>query len=237
MSNPCPYLSYLGDQGSGPVRDPVRLNKAQLGGCLLPPRPLSRVHAPFWANLVGEGAGQAWESCSHLHPCPVFSITDLREVHAGRNQGYLWEGFSRQLGVPPRPKWQPGDMHCYCWGLGTPGCLQGPLGSVVVQSLSCGQLFATPWTAARQASLSFTISWSLLKLMSTESVMPSNHLILCYPLLLLPSVFPSIRVFSNELAFHFRLPKYWSFSISPSNEYSGLISFRIDWFDLGSGCL
>ena len=117
-----------------------------------------------------------------------------------------------------------------------PGCLQGPLGSVVVQSLSGVQLFATPWTAARQASLSFTISGSLLKLMSTESVMPSNHLILCYPLLLLPSVFPSIRVFSNELAFHFRLPKYWSFSfsISPSNEYSGLISFMIDWFDLGS---
>ena len=90
------------------------------------------------------------------------------------------------------------------------------------------------WSAARQASLSPTISWSLLKLMSIESVMPSNHLILCCPLLLLPSIFPSIRVFSNELALPIRWPKYWSFSfsISPSNENSGLISFRIDWFDL-----
>ena len=90
----------------------------------------------------------------------------------------------------------------------------------------------TPWTAARQASLSFIISRSLLKLMSIESMMPSNHLILCRPLLLLPSIFPSIRVFSNELALYIRWPKYWSFSISPSNEYSGLMSFRIDWFDL-----
>ena len=92
----------------------------------------------------------------------------------------------------------------------------------------------TPWTAARQASLSFTISWSLIKLMSVESVMLSNHLVLCHPLLLLPSVFPSIRVFSNESALCIRWPKYWSFSfsINPSNEYSGLISFRIDWFDL-----
>ena len=91
-----------------------------------------------------------------------------------------------------------------------------------------------PWTAARQASLSITNSRSLLKLMSIESVMPSNHLILCCPLLLLPSVFPSIRVFSNGSVLHTRWPKYWSFSfsISPFNEYSGLISFRMDWFDL-----
>ena len=102
----------------------------------------------------------------------------------------------------------------------------------VVQSLSHIQLFATPWTEAHQPSLSFTISWSLLKLTSIHSMMPSNHLILCRPLLLLPSVFPSIRVFSNELALRIRWPKYWSFSISPSNEYSGLFSFRIDWFDL-----
>ena len=103
-----------------------------------------------------------------------------------------------------------------------------------VQLLSRLRLFATPWTAARQASLSITSSGSLLKLMSIESVMPSNHLILCRPLLLLPSIFPSIRVFSNESVLHIRWPKYWSFSfsISPSNEYSGLISFRIDWFDL-----
>ena len=103
---------------------------------------------------------------------------------------------------------------------------------VVVQSLSCVRLFATPWTAAHQASLFFTISWSLLKLTSVESGMPFNHLILCQPLLLLPSIFPSIRVFSNKLALHIKWPKYWSFSISPSNEYSELISFRIDWFDL-----
>ena len=89
----------------------------------------------------------------------------------------------------------------------------------------------TPWTAACQASLSFTISQSLFKLMSIESVMPFNHLIFCCPLLL-PSVFPSIRVFSSEPALHIRWPKYWSFSISPSNEFSGLISFRIDWFEL-----
>ena len=103
-----------------------------------------------------------------------------------------------------------------------------------VQSLSQIQLFVTPWTAAHQASLSITNSQSLLKLMSIESVMPSNHLILCHPLLLLPSIFPSIRVLSNESVFHIRWPKYWSFSfsISPSNEYSGLISFMIDWFDL-----
>ena len=106
---------------------------------------------------------------------------------------------------------------------------------IVLQSLSCVRLFVTPWTAAYQrnkASLFFTISQSLLRLMSIESVMPSNHLILCSPLLLLPSIFPSTRVFSDEFALHIRWPKYWSFSISPSNEYSGLISFRIDWFDL-----
>ena len=103
-----------------------------------------------------------------------------------------------------------------------------------VQLLCRVQLFATPWTAARQASLSITNSWSLLKLMSIESVMPTNHLILCHPLLPLPSIFPSIRVFSSESVLHMRWPKFWSFSfsISPSNEYSGLISFRIAWLDL-----
>ena len=102
-----------------------------------------------------------------------------------------------------------------------------------VQSLSHAQLLATPWTAACQASLSINNSWSLLKLMSIESVMPSNHLILRRPLLL-PSIFPSIRVFSSESTLQIRRPKYWtfSFSISPSNEYSGLISFRMDWLDL-----
>ena len=103
-----------------------------------------------------------------------------------------------------------------------------------VQSLRPVRLFATLWTAACQSSLPFTISWSLLKFISTESVMPSNHLFLYHPLLLLPSIFPSIGVFSNELALHIRCPNYWSFSfsISPSSEYSRLISFRIDWFDL-----
>jgi len=104
----------------------------------------------------------------------------------------------------------------------------------LVQSLSHVQLSATSWTAAHQASLSITNSWSLLELLSIESVMPSNHLILSCPLLLLPSIFPSIRVFSNESVLRIRWPKHWSFSfsISPSNEYSGLISFRMGWLDL-----
>ena len=103
-----------------------------------------------------------------------------------------------------------------------------------VQSLSRVQLFATPWTAACQASLSITNSRNLLKLMSLTLVMSSNHLIDCHPLLLPPSIFPSIRIFSNESALHIRWPKYWSFSfnISPSNEYSGFISFTIDWLYL-----
>ena len=107
-------------------------------------------------------------------------------------------------------------------------------GTVTVQSLSRVQLFATPWAAACQASLYITNSQSLLKLMSIESVMPSNHLILCCPLLLPPSIFPSIRIFSNESVLCITWPKYWSFcfSVSPSNDYSGLISFRMDWLDL-----
>ena len=102
------------------------------------------------------------------------------------------------------------------------------------QSHSCVWFFATPWTATYQTSLSITNSWSLLKLLSIELVMPSNHLILCYSLLLPPSIFPSMRVFSKQSVLHIRWPKNWnfSFSINPSNEYSGLISFRIDWFDL-----
>ena len=124
------------------------------------------------------------------------------------------------------PGWQPQKPRCRV-------CAQAPFQEIVVgvQSLSHVQFFATLWTAGCQASLSFTTSWSLLKLKSIESVMPSNHLILCRPLLL-PSVFISIRVFSYELALHFRWPKYWRFNISPSNEYSGLISFSIDWFGL-----
>ena len=110
-------------------------------------------------------------------------------------------------------------------------CAKGEV--VVVHLLSHVQIFVTPWTAACQSSLSITNSWSLLKLMSLESLMPSNHLIICHPLLLLPSIFPSMRVFSNESALQIR-SKYWSFSfsISPSNEYSGLNSFRMDWLDV-----
>ena len=113
-------------------------------------------------------------------------------------------------------------------------CVQFIMQQFIVNWLSHVRLFATLWTAALQASLFFTNSWSLLRLMSVQSVMPSNHLILCCPLLLLPSIFPSIRVFSNESVLCIRWPKYrsFSFSISPSNEYSGLISFRMDWLDL-----
>ena len=124
--------------------------------------------------------------------------------------------------------------------VGLCSCLTTQPAIVVVQLLSHVRLFATPWTAARQASLSFTISQSLLKLMSIESVIPSNHLILCRPLLLLPSIFPSIKVFSRESALHIRWPKYWSFSfsISPSNKHSGPLSFRTDWLmlSLSSEC-
>ena len=127
---------------------------------------------------------------------------------------HVWlHKYSNQRGILNHPNWN--------------------IRSQPVQSLSHVQLFVIPWTATHWAFLSITNSWSLLKLMSIESVRPSNHFILCHPLLL-PSIFPSVRVFSNELVLSIRWPKYWnfSFSISPSNEYSGLISFRIDWFDL-----
>ena len=123
--------------------------------------------------------------------------------------------------------------HIYIFHLGTEIKYFHPTLSSV-QSFNHVQLFVTPWTAARKASLSITNSQSLLKLMSIQSVMPSNHLILCHPLLLPPSIFPSIRVFANESALCIRWPKYWSFSysISPSSEYLGLISFGMDWLDL-----
>jgi len=133
-------------------------------------------------------------------------------------------------------RWRPSPSvfisSSHCKGLWFPNLPSYKFSSV--QSLSRVQLFATPWTAARQASLSITNSQSLLKLTSIELVMPSSHLILCRPLLLLPPSPPSIRVFSSKSALPSRWPKYWnfSFSISPSNEYSGLISFRLDWFDL-----
>ena len=120
----------------------------------------------------------------------------------------------------------------FVWSLALPSSKTSQFSSV--QSLSRVQLFEIPWTAAPQASLSITNSWRLLKLMSIESVMPSNHLILCHFLLLLPSIFPSIRVFSNVSVLRIRWPKFWNFSlsISLSDEYSGLISFRMDWLDL-----
>ena len=123
---------------------------------------------------------------------------------------------------------------CFCQGHGQGGCRTLVVQFSSVQSLSCVLLFATPWTAVHQAYLSITNSQTLLKLMSIESVMPSNHLILCPPLLLLPSISPSIMFFSNESVLHIRCPKYrsFSFSISPSNVYSGLISFRMDWLAL-----
>ena len=134
--------------------------------------------------------------------------------------------------LSPARQW--GCLHFYT-SLGTYllwWLLQAQFSSV--HSLSHVQLFATPWTAAHQASLSITNSWSFLKLMSIKSVMPSNHLILCHPLLFLTSIFPSIRVYLNELVLPIRWPKYWSFgfSISTSNEYSGLVSFRMDWLGL-----
>ena len=129
------------------------------------------------------------------------------------------------------------EGHCLCSRnvpMPQPGTPPPPVTRSSVQLLNRVQPFVTPWTAARQASLSITNSRSLPKLMSIESVMPSNHLILCCPLLLLPSIFPNIRVFSNESVLHIRWPKYQSFSfnISPSKEHTGLISFRMDWLDL-----
>ena len=136
-----------------------------------------------------------------------------------------------------KPAWTSGSSQfTYCWSLALQStnffyksCCFAVV--VTVQSISQIWLFATPWTAAQQASLSFTISQSLLKFMFIELVVLSNHLILCHPLLLLPSIFPRIWVFSKKSPLHIRWPKYWSFSFSPSNEYSGLISFGIDWFD------
>ena len=138
---------------------------------------------------------------------------------------YVWE--PRRVTVPLAP-----GNACGYWL--PPWTLRGVYQFSSVQSLSRVRLFVTPWTAARQTSLFITNSWSLLKLMSVESVMPSNHLILCQSFLFAPSILPSIRVFSNESVLRIRWPKYWSFSfsISPSNEYSELISFRMDWLDL-----
>ena len=181
--------------------------------------------------------GQAWTSCHHgccsweSHSFPWFSLTGVefgaRMVNIDGKQIKLqiWDTVreNKNTLVPNITVKADAGIKGY-----DGGAKDG--GQSSVQSLSRVQLFVTPWTAARQASLSITNSWNLLKLMSIESVMPSNHLILCHPLLLLPSIFPTIRIFSNESVLRIRWQKYWSFSfsISPPSEYSGLISFRMD---------
>ena len=185
------------------------------------------------------GASQVVSVVKH----PPANAGDVRDVGSipvlerslGEGQEY-WRGSPcpslgdlPDLGIEPgSPAWQADSLLSEL--LGKPTYMEFNS----VQLLSYVRLIVTSWTAACQASLSITNSWSLLKLMSIESVMPSNHLTLCHPLLLLPSIFPSIRVFSSESVLHIRWPNYWSFSfsISPSNKYSGLISFRIDWLDL-----
>ena len=182
-----------------------------------------------------------WEDLSPLLP-KVFrwEFLNQKERERERENGYRSQAMCPFCHLTPSTTAQPGLLseglqgHCPPWLFPEPLFHRYCYYFSSIQSLSCVRLFATPWTIACQASLSITNFRSLPKLMSIESVMPSNHLILCHPLLLLPSIFPNIRVFSNESALHIRWPKYWSFrfSISPSNEYSGLISFRIDWFDL-----
>ena len=169
-----------------------------------------------WPTLEGCNHWWLWCSCILMQQ-EIFHFSDVRQ--------HPWplptKDASSTLYSVSQPKMSSDSANC-------------PLGSTVVafQLLSHVQLFATRWTAACQASLSFIISWNLPKLMSIESVMLPNHLILCCPLITLLSIFPRLRVFSNELALHLRWSKYWSFNISPSNEYSGLISFMFDWFDL-----
>ena len=184
------------------------------------------------------------KDCENMHCClvskPCLTLCNLVALQPtrllcpwnspGKSTGVGCHFLLQENFLTQRPNSCPciGRWILYCWAT-----RKVHMTISVVHLLSHVQLFATPWTAAQQTSLSFTISWSLLKLMPIESVMPSNRLILCQPLFLLPLIFPSIRVFSNESVLHIKWPKYWSFSfsISPVN-YSGLISFRIDWFDL-----
>ena len=170
-----------------------------------------------WHTQHNEGQLYSWTVCRRQNT-PV----------SWRQEKEAVESCPKVTGLAARPqKWSQKQGHLRNW-------LTALVQFSWVQSLSCVRLFTAPWTAARQASLSITNSRSLLKLMSIESVIPSNHLILCHPLLLSPSIFLSIRVFSIESALRIRWPKYWSFSfrISLSNEYSGLISFRMDRLDL-----
>ena len=201
-----------------------------------------------WIYIATVGSGNYCQENIEVQrdkvSCP--RLYSKRVVESDENPpACMCRGPAKDWSVLPIPP--PGDLpnpgiepmshvSCIAGGFFTiepPGKPKNPPQFSSVQSLSCVWLFATPWTVARQASQFITNSWSLLKFMSIESVMPSNHLVLCCPLLLLPSIFPSIRVFSSESVLH-RWPKYWSFtfSFSPSNEYLGLISFRIDWLDL-----
>ena len=179
-------------------------------------RTVSLLTNPALLHVISDPCGL--QSC-FSHHCTNQAHMGSRQLHAGPTCRALSHATHGPLTSHP-------GLSSRCW--------QALVGIflVFVQLLSHVQLFVTPWTAARQAALSITNSQSFLKLLSIESLMPSNHLILCHPLLLLPLIFPSIRVFSSELALCSRWPKFWSFSISPSNEYSGLISFRIDCSDL-----
>ena len=203
-------------------------------------KPKTRLLSESWSTHleIKEEISDAWARASLM----AQTVKNLPKSRLGfdlwvRKIPWWKERLPTPVFLPGKFHGQRDVFHFHAHSLYKPrnanDCQQIPQFSSV-QTLSCVRLSATPWTVAWQASLSITNSWHLLKLMSIESVMPSNHLILYRPLLLLPSIFSSIRVFSNESTLHIRWPKYWSFSlsISPSNEYSGLFSFRIDWFDL-----
>ena len=200
-------------------------------GFLIPQAFLSICHMPYHVLSVGTQQRSRQKIKSFLNSVILgidmsYEESTAEEVIAGAIFSRLITEAMFEQGPPWLKQWI-NQFSCgkICWEV-----------VAVVQSLSHVWLFVIPQSTAHQATLSFTISWSLCKLMSIESVMPSNHLILCGPLPLLSSIFPRIRVFTNELALHIRWPKYWSFSfsISPSNEYAGLISLKIDWFDLAA---
>ena len=180
-----------------------------------------------WSHMVPWTAHINWHKSSLLHCTATFQLAFCRNIWRGRQ--FACNNSLVQLGSLFSAPVNHGNTTTH-----NPSGSEGKYPYQSVQLLSCVWLFETPWTAARQASLSITNSQSLLKLMSIESLTPSNHLILCHPLLLLPSIFSNIRVFSNESALHIRWPKYWSFSfnISLSSEHPGLISFRMNWLDL-----
>ena len=228
----------------------TEISKSNFSSC---EEPLTESHSVMSNSLRPHGLFSPWNSPGQNTGvgCLSFLLPNLDYSNPGiEPRSHTLQADS----LPAEPQGKPKDTGVGSWSLlqwifptqeSNQGLLhckqilyqviyQGSPKGPSVQSLSHVRLFATPWTAALHTSLIITNSWSLLKLMSIESVMPSNHLILCHPLLLLPSVFPSIRVFSNDSVVCIRWPKYWSFSfnITPSHEYSGLISFRMDWLDL-----